>query len=135
MSANPLELFSVYGALSKAAGERPRQFPDRRRKPRTQLHWPLILFRQQQGGDAIESVTRDLSSRGFSCHSPSPFHIGELLSCAMRIPTHDPNGKLLERILECRVRVVRVMADAEGGFGIGCAIEDYHFPNGVLHGE
>ena len=126
MPANPLELFSALNCLSKAAAQAPPQFFERRRKARTRLHWPVILFRQQDG-DIIESATRDLSSSGFYCLAHAPFRTGELLSCSMKIPTHDPNGKLLERNLECKVRVVRVDAEAEGGFGIACAIEDYHF--------
>ena len=98
---------------------------------RTPLHWPVILFRKQ-GGEAVESLTRDLSSCGFSFSAPLPFLIGEILNCSMKIPTHEPNGKLLERNLECRVRVVRVNAAEEGGFEVACLIEDYHFAPRVL---
>jgi hypothetical protein len=126
MSANPLELFSVSGAPRSGVAAVGFQHADRRRKARTALHWPVILFRKH-GGEAVESLTRDLSSCGFSFSAPSPFLIGEILNCSMKIPTHDPNGKLLERNLECRVRVVRVNAAEGGGFDVGCLIEDYHF--------
>jgi hypothetical protein len=126
MSANPLELFSFYGYPCNHAAVAGARDPDRRRKPRTRLHWPVVLFRAQ-GAEAIESLTRDLSSCGFSFSAPLLFRIGEILNCSMKIPTHDPNGRLLERNLECRVRVVRARSEEEGGFEVACLIEDYHF--------
>jgi hypothetical protein len=124
MSANPLVL-SVSGA-PRGDADASGLHADRRRQLRTPLHWPVVLFREL-GGEAIGSLTRDLSSCGFSCSVPSPFLIGEILNCSMKIPTHEPNGKGSERNLECRVRVVRVNAAEEGGFDVACLIEDYHF--------
>ena len=127
MSAHPLELFSVYDGLSKPAEtKRPHPF-ERRKRARTRLHWTVLLFRSHTG-DAIETLTRDLSSGGFYCLSKVPVTPGEMLTCTLKVPTHDPNGKLLERSLECKVRVMRVEAqDEEGIFGLACRIEDYHF--------
>jgi len=127
MSANPLEIFSAYGALNHPAEvERPVAV-ERRKRPRTRLHWPVVLFRSHVG-NAIESETRDLSSNGFYCLANVAFTPGESLICNIKLPTHDPKGKHLERHLECRVRVVRVeVQDASAMFGVACLIEDYHF--------
>lgn len=126
MSVNPLELFAAYGALNHSAQAEKPVSVERRRRARTRLHWPVLLFRNYMG-KAVESETRDLSSDGFYCLTNTPFTPGELLMCTIKVPTHDPNGKHLERNLECRVRVVRVEAqDASGAMGIACLIEDYH---------
>jgi hypothetical protein len=130
MSANPLELFSVHGSLNKGVEGASPHVSERRLRARTRLHWPLLLFRNLRG-EAIESITHDLSSGGFYCLAPIAFRIGEALTCSMKIPTHDPNGKRLERNLECRVRVVRVKPESEGQFGVACQIEDYHFAEGI----
>ena len=111
---------SVYGSLGKTPSS-PAQYSERRLRARTQLHWTVILFRRQ--GEAVESVTHNLSSSGFYCTAPVSFRLGEQLICSMKVPTHDPNGKLLERNLECRVRVVRVKPDPDGKFGVACQIE------------
>src|SRR5215510_2445165 len=127
MSANPLDLFSAYGGLSKPAEIHTATVSERRKRARTRLHWPVLLFRNR-GGSAIQSLTRDLSSSGFYCIAKTPFTPGELLTCTLKVPTHDPNGKHLERSLECKVRVVRVDSqEAEATFGVACQIEDYHF--------
>jgi len=131
MSANPLELFSTYGSLEKAPGGHAPAPSERRQRARTRLHWPLLLFRNQSR-EAIESVTHDLSSQGFYCLASVPFRVGETLICTMKVPTHDPNGKLLERNLECRVRVVRVKPESDSRFGVACQIEDYHFAHGIM---
>ena len=104
--------------------------PERRERIRAPLHWHILLFRNQ-AAEAIESLTRDLSSSGFFCLTKTPLTPGEVLTCTLRVPTHDPNGKHLERSLECRARVVRVQAQPEGTFGVACQIEDYHFARTV----
>jgi len=127
MSANTTELSALYGALKKPAEVENPLRVERRKRARNQLHWPLLLFRNQPS-DAVESLTRDLSSSGFYCITSIAFTPGERLICTLRVPTHDPNGKLLEQWLECKVRVVRVEPQGtEGTFGLACQIEDYHF--------
>ena len=89
------------------------------------VHWPVLFFRDH-AADAVESVTRNLSSGGFYCLSRLPFACGEPLICALKVPAHDPMGTERILALECRVRVVRCEpAAAEGFFGIACRIEDY----------
>ena len=85
------------------------------------------MFRDKPGSEAIESVTRDLSSSGFFCLMRGPLTEGEYLVCSIKIPTHDPHGKHLERTLECRVQVLRVVPQESGdSYGVACRIEDYH---------
>jgi hypothetical protein len=127
MSANPLELSAIFSGLNQPAKVENSLPAERRRRTRNHLHWSVLLFRNQ-AADAVESLTRDLSSIGFYCVTVVAFTLGERVICALRIPTHDPNGKHLERRLECKVRVMRVEPQgADGTFGLACQIEDYHF--------
>lgn len=127
MSANTTELSALYGTLKRPAEVENSLRTERRKRARNQLHWSLLLFRNQ-AADAVESLTRDLSSSGFYCITGVAFTPGERLICALRVPTHDPKGKRLEQRLECKVRVVRVEPlSSEGTFGLACQIEDYHF--------
>ena len=126
MSANPLEIFTTSVGVPKAkigAG-----YPsERRKRTRIRLHWPVLLFRKQ-GTELVTSTTENLSSTGFYCLTSIRFDPGELLMCAIRVPVYDPNGKAVDRNLECRVRIVRVEPQLpEGTFGVACSIEDYHF--------
>ena len=126
MSANSMELSAVYGGLKSTELENPLP-SERRKRARNHLHWSLLLF-PNQAAEAVESLTRDLSSGGFYCVTGVAFIPGERLICTLKVPTHDPNGKHLEQKLECRVRVMRVEPQgAEGTFGLACQIEDYHF--------
>ena len=127
MSAKPLELSVAYSGLRKTAEPENPIPSERRRRARNRLHWSLLLFRNQ-AAKAVESLTRNLSSSGFYCITAVAFTPGEQLICAIKVPTHDPNGKHLEQKLECKVRVVRVESQGgEGTFGLACQIEEYHF--------
>jgi hypothetical protein len=127
MSANPLDFFTAYAGVPsarEAAGSLPSE---RRKRTRIRLHWPVLIFRNQVP-EAITSTTQNLSSGGFYCLTGVPLVHGEILICTLRIPFHDPNGKHLDRNLECKVRVVRVdRLGTENSFGVACHIEDYHF--------
>jgi len=124
--AAPLELFSTSAGMGKAAAvDTDRQ--ERRHRVRTQVHWTILLFRENTS-KAVTTITQNLSSSGFYCLSRSPFALGEQLFCSLEVPTHDPLGKERCLPLECQARVVRV--EPEPGntrFGIACRIEDYHF--------
>ena len=127
MSGDSLELVDPWRGLPDTTGFVTPGAGERRLRPRTKLHWPVRMLRERPGSQNIESVTRDLSSGGFYCFTRVPLAIGEQLRCSLIIPTHDPRGKNLERSLECRVRVVRVVAQEPGDvFGVACRIEDYH---------
>ena len=128
MSGDSLELVAAWSGLnSHRIGVNAGAVIERRKRVRTRLHWPVLMFRDRPDSDAIESVTRDLSSSGFYCLTRVPLNEGEQLICSIKIPTHDPHGKHLERTLECRVHVMRVVPQESGdSFGVACRIEDYH---------
>ena len=127
MSGDSIELVAAWGGLANGIGGSSGVVTERRKRARTRLHWPVLLFRDRPGSDAIESVTRDLSSSGFFCLTRVPLIEGEKLVCSIKIPTHDPHGKHLERTLECRVHVLRVVPqETSDTFGVACRIEDYH---------
>ena len=127
MSGDSLELVSAWSGLTNGNGGNSGIIMERRKRVRTRLHWPVLLFRNRPGSEAIESVTRDLSSSGFFCVTRVQMIEGEQLICSIKIPTHDPHGKHLERTLECRVSVLRVIPqESSDTFGIACRIEDYH---------
>jgi PilZ domain len=131
MSPDPLELVSAWSSVANGVNGNSGAVLERRKRVRTRLHWPVLLFRERPGSEAIESVTRDLSSSGFYCFSGIRLNEGERLICSITIPTHDPHGKHLARTLECRVQVMRVVPQESGdAFGIACRIENYHLsPN------
>ena len=124
MSANPLELISAFVGVNKPSRmDRGPHPTERRKRTRTTVHWPVLFFRDD-ASEAIESVTRDLSSVGFYCLSNAPFLCGEPLICALKVPAHDPMAGERVLALECRVRVVRC-EPTDGIFGIACQIEDF----------
>jgi PilZ domain len=104
--------------------ERRRAIPERRKAMRTNVHWPVLLFR---GDETIESTTKDLSSVGFYCLSAERFAIGESLLCELKVPLRDSGTEKPSATIECRIRVVRVEEVGDGNFGIGCQIEEYGF--------
>jgi hypothetical protein len=124
MSANPIDLFTAHGGLRDSAVVEGAFHPERRRRARTQVHWPVVLL-PGRGADAIETVTQNLSSTGFYCFSPAPLTPGDPVLCRMKVPAYDPNGEEDALALECRVMVMRAEAAADGFFGIACRIEDY----------
>jgi hypothetical protein len=98
---------------------------ERRKRVRTTLHWPIVIFRNRVS-DGIESTTHNLSSTGFFCLAHMRLDMGEAVVCTFRVPSHDPEGKERLWILECRARVRRVEpAGHEGLFGLACEFEDY----------
>src|SRR4051794_37975293 len=97
------EIFDRAAASQGAAAIahiQPRTSADRRKRARTRLHWPVLMFRHKHGSNAVESTTRDLSSGGFYCLTDVPLTEGEDLVCSIKVPTHDPQGKHLECALE-----------------------------------
>ena len=124
MSANSIEMFTAQGFNKLRQAERTHH-SERRSRVRLQVHWSVLLFRTDPP-EVVESVTENLTSRGFYCFSKVPLVVGETMTCAIRIPAHDP-GKEMDRQLDCTVRVTRVEAGAaEGLYGIACRLEDYH---------
>jgi hypothetical protein len=126
MSAKAVGRFShllsspVHGAVDRVRHD------ERRSRVRTKVRWPVLL--QYGHGGTLESVTENLSSKGFFCLAQTPVTSGETLLCWLTVPTHDPSCKDPTMVLECRVRVVRSEPVSSAGlYGIACRIEDYHF--------
>jgi hypothetical protein len=127
MSANPRELFTADASFGNPLSGAAAYQSERRKRARTNVHWAILLF-QDQSSEAVETVTRDLSSNGFYCLSRIPFRCGEVLTCCMQVPTHEPFNNAGTLALECRARVVRRdPGKADGLCGIACQIEDYQF--------
>jgi hypothetical protein len=125
MSSESLDVLRAARTVSAGSGINYNGVTERRKRVRTRLHWAVFLFRESPVEVVAESVTRDLSSNGFYCTSAAPVGVGERFRCSIRVPTHDPRHKQLERTLDCRVRVMRVVPQETGGFGVACQIEDY----------
>ena len=125
MSGDFLELVATWDGIANGMNGKSGAEVERRQRVRVRLRWPVLLFRDRTGSEAIETVTRDVSSGGFYCLTKVQLMEGEQLVCSIKIPTHDPQGKQLEHTLECMVTVVRV-DEISGLYGIACQILDYH---------
>ena len=99
--------------------------PERRKRPRTSVHWPIQLSRAGMSA-AIRTTTQNLSNSGFYCLSASPMTPGESLVCRLTLPAHDPRREEETITLECTALVMRAEATADGLYGIACRIEEYH---------
>ena len=125
MPVTSLEHVSTPEKGGKAAVRHTAERAERRKRARTNLQLDLLVLRET---GAIESATRDLSSKGFYCSSPVPFLPGERMVCLLKVPTYHPerSGHMLS--LECQVRIVRVdPPDEQGFYGLGCQIDEYRF--------
>lgn len=133
MSAKSIEQFPAYLDMKAAGVPAVAGRVERRTRFRTMLHWQVRFF-QPSPLDTVETVTQNLSSGGFYCLAQTPLVPGEITTCSLKLPAHHPNGA--EAVsLECKVRVIRVEApDADGLYGIGCRIEDYHFLHAATNG-
>ena len=99
---------------------------ERRRRPRLQVHWPIRVLKPGTV-HSIETVTRDLSSEGCYFIAKSALIPGEIRTCILGVPSHDPKREQVLPV-ECQVRVIRVESISEDeSWGIGCRIEDYRF--------
>src|SRR5215471_1511642 len=111
--AAPLELFSTCAGMEKAVAL-DADGQERRKRVRTQVHWTILLFRENTS-KAVTTITQNLSSSGFYCLSRNPFSLGEQVVCSLEVPTHDPIDKERTVPLECRARVVRVEPERGNG--------------------
>lgn len=102
---------------------------DRRRRYRACVRWP-VQFHMPAASSLLVTETQNLSSDGFYCRLDAAFAPGEILDCTLQVPAHRPQAPEATLAVECKVRVVRVdEPDGRGLYGIGCRIEDYHFPS------
>src|SRR4051812_27968784 len=88
MSGDSLELVAAWSGPTNGIAGISGSALERRKRVRTRLHWPVLMFCDKPGSEAIESVTRDLSSSGFFCLMRGPLTEGEYLVCSIKIPTH-----------------------------------------------
>jgi hypothetical protein len=131
MSANPLDVLTAHVGTRELAAIESTFRPERRKRARTQVHWPVLLLRNH-GAEAIETVTQNLSSNGFYCLSPEPLKPGESLLCTLKLPAFDPRGEERTLALQCTVVVMRAESSADGYFGLACRIEDYHLVRSAM---
>ena len=104
----------------------PGDAPDRRRRPRLKLAYPLRLFRPGKGS-RIDTKTEDISCEGFFCITGSLLSPNEQLECELVIPAGH-NGWVHDEpiVRRCRVEVVRVERQKENlFFGVACRVADY----------
>jgi hypothetical protein len=123
MLANATDIFRAQLRSRESADS--AFMPERRKRPRTNVHWPVRLLKNG-AVSGIHATTHNLSSSGFYCLSATPLLPGEPLICILTAPAHDPRSQERTITLECRVSVMRTEATADGLFGIACRIEDYH---------
>jgi hypothetical protein len=96
---------------------------ERRRRRRVRLRWPLSILKGQPRARVVDTVTEDLSSRGFCCVVDEPLAVGESVACVLGFaPRHDPEAS---HGLRCRAQVIWVRGTDDGRFGMGCRIDDY----------
>src|SRR5690348_1399352 len=124
MSANLLDLFTAQPSARETAIVESAFRPERRRRARTQVHWPLLLV-PQHGAGPIETITENLSSAGFYCFCRTPLVPGEQLVCTIKVPAFDPRSEQRTLLLECTVVVMRSEALPDGMFGTAVRIDDY----------
>jgi len=120
-----IEAYTAHGSAKETSAADETAQPDRRKRPRILVHWPLLLT-VEGGSEAIETQTQNLSSGGFYCFSPKPLMPGEALVCTLKAPAYDPKSDQRTIALECSAVVLRAEARPDGLFGLACRIEDYH---------
>lgn len=110
------------GSMNEHKPERP--YIDRRRRPRFPLRWTVLISRDAKT-PAFQTTTINVSSEGFYCYSPESFEPGAIVHGRILIPAQGPDMSEDALCLVCRVKVVRIVASAPYGFGMGCHIETY----------
>ena len=100
--------------------------PDRRRRPRLRLAYPLRL-RHSGTGSWIKAKTQDISCEGFFCITEPVFSLREKLRCTLLIPSDiDGPTSVGTIVLHCQAEVVRVVRRGDTSFlGVGCRLWDY----------
>lgn len=99
-----------------------RFIAERRKRQRMALHWAVRLKRPLSN-DEVCAETQNLTTEGFYCLSPEPFKPGEVLECAIDLPSSV--ALMPGRKLQGRVTVLRVRHVNGKGFGIACRLHDY----------
>jgi hypothetical protein len=98
---------------------------ERRIHGRVDVRWSVTVWRSN-GDPPLKTETENISSRGFYCFSSQCLAPGEVLSCAIEIPTRHPIYPDQTLSLKCSAQVVWAhWIEAKQQFGIGCSIDDY----------
>jgi hypothetical protein len=107
--------------------------PDRRRRARLRLAYPLCLYRRGEAS-RIEAKTLDISCEGFFCITDHIFSPRETLECELVIFSEEVRQPLEHSIiLRCRAEVVRVVPQAdESAFGVAFRLADYTISQPVV---
>jgi hypothetical protein len=97
--------------------------PDRRRRPRMKLAYPVRL-RRAGSPISTDAKTENLSSDGFFCLTRQSFSPRETLLCEIVIPRNQPtDAEERDVVLRCRAEVVRVVyRPDELAFGVACRL-------------
>jgi hypothetical protein len=99
--------------------------PERRRRPRLTLAYPLRLFRVGYGS-RVETKTENISCEGFFCITESFFTPREKLDCELVLTSDDGQPVDEAIVLRCRAEVVRVVRHSQNSmFGLACRVADY----------
>ncbi len=98
---------------------------ERRRRPRLSLTLPLVLIRPGTQ-TTIATQTENVSSDGFYCLSEHQFWPDEILKCEMCLPGDEISSVPEDGLLvNCEVRVVRVVSTGLQSFGVACHLDQY----------
>lgn len=111
-------------------------FPDRRRRPRLRLAYPVRLCRQGESA-RIETRTENLSCEGFFCITDRIFFPHESLECELLIPGEELGRPFHnDMILRCQAEVVRVVPQEDNtAFGVAFRLADYTIGRQVVEEE
>lgn len=105
---------------------------ERRRRARVRLACPVRLLREDRA-DAADSWTEDISCQGFSCVTPVPFSVGEVLDCELSLEHGGWIGIPGALVLQGKAEVMRVRKLAGAVFSLGCRLLTYtshqRYPN------
>lgn len=106
--------------------------PDRRRRRRLRLAYPLRLYRSGEAS-RTETKTEDISCEGFFCVTNHPFSPFETLECELLIPVQEEGQPEYDIILRCQAQVVRVVQRVDdAAFGIACRLSDYTIRSEII---
>ena len=107
--------------------------PDRRRRRRLRLAYPLRLCRSGEAS-RTETKTEDISCEGFFCVTDRRFSPFETLECELLIPVQEAGLPAAhDIILRCQAQVVRVVQRVDdAAFGIACRLSDYTIRPGII---
>lgn len=98
--------------------------PDRRKRQRLALRWPLKLWRGQE--PAINTHTANVSADGFYCLSSAPFSPGDVVTALLQISGIPRDLVYDSLVIRCEVVVVRTeeLANTDA-HGVACRIVKY----------